>query len=127
MFRNPYADGLIILVIVLLFFGPKRLPSLARSLGESAKEFKNSIGSHDDEEDRPEITQATAAPVTQAPATPVPVATVPAAPAPAVPGPAAPAPAAPAPAVAPPAAPAPEQTVATASPTPASAPADSAS
>jgi sec-independent protein translocase protein TatA len=64
MFRNPYADGLIILVIVLLFFGPKRLPSLARSLGESAKEFKNSIGSHssEDEAERPEITQAAAAP-----------------------------------------------------------------
>ena len=90
MFRNPYADGLIILVIVLLFFGPKRLPSLARSIGESAKEFKNSIGGGDDEE-KPEITQAAPA----APATPVPAATVPAeapAPAPAAPAPSAPAP-----------------------------------
>jgi sec-independent protein translocase protein TatA len=98
MFRNPYADGLIILVIVLLFFGPKRLPSLARSIGESAKEFKNSIGGGDDE-DKPEITEAAAAPA--APATPVPAATVPAeAPAPAPvappPAPAAPAPTAPA-------------------------------
>jgi sec-independent protein translocase protein TatA len=31
---------LIILVVVLLFFGAKRLPGLARSLGSSAKEFK---------------------------------------------------------------------------------------
>jgi TatA/E family protein of Tat protein translocase len=105
MFRNPYADGLIILVIVLLFFGPKRLPSLARSLGESAKEFKNSIGSHDEEE-RPEITQATAA-------TPEPAAaSAPAAQAPLAPAPAAPAPVAPAP---------------PAAATPASSPADSAS
>jgi TatA/E family protein of Tat protein translocase len=118
MFRNPYADGLIILVIVLLFFGPKRLPSLARSIGESAKEFKNSIGGHGDEEEPAEITQAVAAPVAPAPATPVPAVTVPAA------APAAPAPAAPAPA---PPAPAPEHPAATASPTPASAPADSAS
>ena len=34
---------LIILVVVLLFFGASRLPKLARSLGESAKEFKDGI------------------------------------------------------------------------------------
>ena len=43
MFRNPYADGLIVLVIVLLFFGPKRLPTLGRSLGQGLREFKDSI------------------------------------------------------------------------------------
>lgn len=32
---------LIVLVIVLLLFGASKLPKLARSLGESAKEFKN--------------------------------------------------------------------------------------
>jgi sec-independent protein translocase protein TatA len=32
---------LIVLVIVLLLFGAAKLPKLARSLGESAKEFKN--------------------------------------------------------------------------------------
>ena len=32
---------LIILVIVLLLFGSKRLPELARSMGEALKEFKN--------------------------------------------------------------------------------------
>ena len=34
---------LIILVVVLLFFGASRLPSLARSLGASAKEFKDGL------------------------------------------------------------------------------------
>jgi sec-independent protein translocase protein TatA len=41
MFTNIRgAQLLIILVVVLLFFGAKRLPELARSLGSSAKEFK---------------------------------------------------------------------------------------
>jgi sec-independent protein translocase protein TatA len=60
MFRNPYADGLIVVVILLLFFGPKRLPTLGRSLGQGLREFKQSITgeSSDESEDRPEITQA---------------------------------------------------------------------
>ena len=43
MFASPWKDGLIILAIVLLFFGPKRLPALSRSIGESIKEFKGGI------------------------------------------------------------------------------------
>ncbi len=44
---------IIILVIVLVIFGPKRLPALARSLGGGIKEFKESIGnkSSDDDDD----------------------------------------------------------------------------
>lgn len=64
MFRNPYSDGLIVLVIVLLFFGPKRLPTLGRSLGQGMREFKDSItgnSKHEDEE-RPQLTEASAAP-----------------------------------------------------------------
>ena len=37
---------MIIVVILLLFFGPKRLPMLSRSIGESVKEFKGGIA-HD--------------------------------------------------------------------------------
>jgi sec-independent protein translocase protein TatA len=62
MFRNPYADGLIVLVIVLLFLGPKRLPALGKSLGHGMREFKDGItgkSSMDDEDsDRPELTKA---------------------------------------------------------------------
>jgi sec-independent protein translocase protein TatA len=43
MFASPFKDGLIVLVILLLFFGPKRLPALSRSIGESIKEFKGGI------------------------------------------------------------------------------------
>lgn len=66
MFRNPYADGLIVLVIVLLFFGPKRLPMLGRSLGQGMREFKDSIsGDAKDASaaERPELTQANTVPV----------------------------------------------------------------
>jgi sec-independent protein translocase protein TatA len=55
---------LIVLVIVLLVFGPKRLPSLGKSLGSGLREFKDSIGGNkdkdedEDEDDTPSITQA---------------------------------------------------------------------
>src|SRR6185312_11899614 len=40
---------IIVLVIVLLIFGPKRLPGLGRSLGAGMREFKDSITSKHDE------------------------------------------------------------------------------
>jgi sec-independent protein translocase protein TatA len=36
-------------VIVLLVFGPKRLPEMGRSLGKGMREFKNSITGKDDD------------------------------------------------------------------------------
>ncbi len=44
----------ILLVIVLLIFGPKRLPDLGRSMGRGMREFKDSITGKDDDEDRTE-------------------------------------------------------------------------
>jgi len=42
----------IVLVIVLIIFGPKRLPELGRSMGRGIREFKGSIsGDHDDDDD----------------------------------------------------------------------------
>jgi sec-independent protein translocase protein TatA len=60
MFRNPSADVLIVLVIVLLFLGPKRLPGLGRSLGSGIREFKDGItgGSHSDDEDHKELSSS---------------------------------------------------------------------
>jgi sec-independent protein translocase protein TatA len=59
MFASPFKDGLIVLVILLLFFGPKRLPALSRSIGESIREFKGGISDGSkDEEPSPEITAA---------------------------------------------------------------------
>jgi sec-independent protein translocase protein TatA len=40
---------LIILGIVLLLFGARRLPDLARSLGKSTKEFKKGLQEGEDE------------------------------------------------------------------------------
>jgi sec-independent protein translocase protein TatA len=42
---------IIVLVVVLLIFGPKRLPDLGRSLGSGMREFKDSVtGKHKDDE-----------------------------------------------------------------------------
>ena len=49
---------LIVLAVVLLIFGPKRLPALGRSLGQGARSFRDSIrGRHDrlDKEDDDEM------------------------------------------------------------------------
>ena len=48
-------EMLIVLVIALVVFGPKRLPDLGRSLGSGMREFKDSItgSSKDDDEDEP--------------------------------------------------------------------------
>ena len=45
---------IVVLVIALLIFGPKKLPDLGRSLGGGMREFKNSItGGGDDAEQPP--------------------------------------------------------------------------
>ena len=53
---------LIVLVIVLVVFGPKRLPDLGRSLGSGMREFKDSItgNSKDDDDEPSKITAARA-------------------------------------------------------------------
>jgi sec-independent protein translocase protein TatA len=73
---------IIVLVIVLVIFGPKRLPGLGRSLGSGMKEFRDSISGKgsdkelDDDDDEADATrsQASAAlgrPDDDATATPV--------------------------------------------------------
>ena len=50
MGRLGFGELLVILVIVLLLVGAKRLPELARSLGESVREFRKALkGSKRDE------------------------------------------------------------------------------
>ena len=48
----PFGIGplelIIVLVIVLVIFGPKRLPGLGRSLGTGIREFKDSISGKDE-------------------------------------------------------------------------------
>ncbi|HEX4673413.1 MAG TPA: twin-arginine translocase TatA/TatE family subunit [Solirubrobacteraceae bacterium] len=64
MFRNPTADLLVVLLIVLLIFGPKRLPGLGKSIGHGIREFKDGITGKStvDEDERPELTAASATP-----------------------------------------------------------------
>jgi sec-independent protein translocase protein TatA len=52
---------IILVVIALVFLGPKRLPEAGRALGQGLREFKNSIGGGHDEEDRLPV-HATVAP-----------------------------------------------------------------
>jgi sec-independent protein translocase protein TatA len=61
--KSPTTDLIIVLVIVLLIFGPKRLPGLGRQLGQGMREFKDSITGHSKDEEaeaRPELTSASA-------------------------------------------------------------------
>jgi sec-independent protein translocase protein TatA len=55
---------IIILVIVLLVLGPKRLPALGRQLGGGMREFKDGIQGRgkdeDDDPDRPQLSETAA-------------------------------------------------------------------
>ena len=43
-----FPELLILLVVVLLVFGPKRLPEMGKQLGRGMREFKDSITGKDD-------------------------------------------------------------------------------
>lgn len=51
----PFGIGVtelvILLVALLVIFGPKRLPEMGRSLGKGMREFKDSIGGKDNDDD----------------------------------------------------------------------------
>jgi len=52
LFRNINGpELLILLVVVLLLFGARKLPGLARSLGSSAKEFRKGLKDGVEEEE----------------------------------------------------------------------------
>jgi sec-independent protein translocase protein TatA len=56
-YTKPWLDAAIILLVVLLFVGPKRLPALGKSLGHGMREFKDGITgkSQPDDSDQPEL------------------------------------------------------------------------
>jgi sec-independent protein translocase protein TatA len=64
MFRNPIIDAAVVLLVVILFFGPKRLPELGKGLGEGIRGFKEGIGgrSSDDEKAKLPAAESQAAP-----------------------------------------------------------------
>ncbi len=50
---------MVILLVLLLIFGPKRLPEMGRSIGRGMREFKDSLtGKDDEEEERRELPPA---------------------------------------------------------------------
>ena len=70
----PFGIGVtelvILLVALLIIFGPKRLPEMGRSLGKGMREFKDSISGKDGEDDKDEpaeLPPAAATPVEDEP------------------------------------------------------------
>ena len=57
---------IIVLVILLVIFGPKRLPGLGRSLGSGMREFKDSVTGKSKDDEPAEIQRPAEGPVTQA-------------------------------------------------------------
>ncbi|MEZ5100365.1 MAG: twin-arginine translocase TatA/TatE family subunit [Thermoleophilia bacterium] len=54
---------LLLLLVLLLVFGPKRLPEMGRSLGRGMREFKDSITGKVVDDEEPDIAPATGAQV----------------------------------------------------------------
>lgn len=55
MISNIGIPGLIlILVIALIIFGPKKLPEMGRAIGETLKEFKKSTRQLTEDDDTPQ-------------------------------------------------------------------------
>jgi sec-independent protein translocase protein TatA len=63
---------LIILVIALVVFGPKRLPEMGKSLGKGIREFKSSVTGDDEHPDpEPQVTRTQELPPAAPPPAPV--------------------------------------------------------
>jgi sec-independent protein translocase protein TatA len=45
-----FPEIILLLVVLLLIFGPKRLPEMGRSLGKGMREFKDSISGKESDE-----------------------------------------------------------------------------
>jgi sec-independent protein translocase protein TatA len=54
-----WTGAVVIILVLLIIFGPKRLPEMGRSLGRGMREFKDSLtgNDHDEESERPQLTQ----------------------------------------------------------------------
>ncbi|MBA3787157.1 MAG: twin-arginine translocase TatA/TatE family subunit [Actinobacteria bacterium] len=70
----PFGIGVtemvILLIVLLVFFGPKRLPEMGRSLGKGMREFKDSISGKDDDDEPVHKRYATELPPAEQPADP---------------------------------------------------------
>ena len=53
-----FPELIVLVIVLLLIFGPKRLPEIGRSLGSGMKEFKDSVTGNS-KPDTPELTPPT--------------------------------------------------------------------
>lgn len=51
-----FPELIVLLIVVLLVFGPKRLPEMGRSLGRGMREFKDSVSGNDKPEHKSDTT-----------------------------------------------------------------------
>ncbi|MFZ0090777.1 MAG: twin-arginine translocase TatA/TatE family subunit [Solirubrobacteraceae bacterium] len=58
MFRSPPVDIIVVLIIVLLILGPKRLPGIGKGLGQGMREFKEGITGDAKDEEKPTLSEA---------------------------------------------------------------------
>jgi len=72
---------MIVLAVLLLLFGAKRLPEMGKSLGHGMREFKDAVTGKVDLDERPEVPAQTTAAPPPAPPAPAPAAPPPAPPA----------------------------------------------
>jgi sec-independent protein translocase protein TatA len=75
MFRSPPVDLIVVLIIVLLIVGPKKLPQMGRGLGQGMREFKEGITGESKDEDKPALSEARAMPDSTTPDSNEPAAT----------------------------------------------------
>jgi sec-independent protein translocase protein TatA len=62
IFGLGWAELLIILVVVLLLFGPKQLPKLGRMLGQGVRDFRDATKRLDSDEEDEEAAKSSAKP-----------------------------------------------------------------
>ncbi len=62
-----WEGAIIILIVLLVVFGPKRLPEMGRSLGRGMREFKDSVTGKDDDDEPRELPPADDEPVSAPP------------------------------------------------------------
>ena len=69
-----WTGALVIVLVLLLVFGPKRLPEMGRSLGRGLREFKDSVSGNDGDDEPQKTELAPPAPPAATPTTAQPTA-----------------------------------------------------
>ncbi len=62
MFRPEPLDIVLIVIVALLIFGPKRIPETAHAVGKAIREFKDALAGKEDRNGKQEPTLAETSP-----------------------------------------------------------------